>query len=278
MTRALEDRLVDYAKQLEVATGHLAADISDDHDPAFVLDTARPAGGAWRRGAGAMAAAAAVVVAGVFAVSLAADRDRVRTDPVDEPGEVQIDPLSAPGFFSRRGSPDDAVSAYLIDRLDTTADALIIQRLEPEDGQPAALIAYEWSYLEPITTSGGTVVLREGPDGWWDLVDAFSDGLSIDQMTRAEGAITVAYSGPAGADLRLLLQDIGDNVLEEQSCSTGQCSFSGDVPDIPIVVRLQLIDGDGQPVTLEERRIDPSNGPGVTTSTPESAPTTAVAP
>ena len=51
--------------------------------------------------------------------------------------------------------------------------------------------------------AGGTVVLRDLGGGEWEVVESYSDGASIDQITRTATTITVRSTGPAGSHLSL---------------------------------------------------------------------------
>lgn len=277
MTRTIEQRLVDYATALDAAVNERssgnAVSSLERLAPASTRRDESPA----RRRIAAMAAAAAVVLIAFVAVVLAADdRDVVRTDPAAEPSVEPIDPADAPGFFSQQGTADEVVATYLSNRLDVPVSSLKIERLEPEQGQSPTLVGFGWTFSS--SAPGGTVVLRAGPDDWWDVIEAFSDGLSVDSLSRADGSLTVAYSGPSGATMHLILQDIGDNILHETECSDTSCSFLREVPDVPVIVRLQLLDDAGRPITLEERRIDPRPGSEAVTTSTTPTPTTAIGP
>lgn len=276
MTRTLERRLADFAKELDAASERASSAVGYPPLPEALpvgLAASRPS---WRRRTAAMTAVAAALLAVVVTVRFAGDeRGSVNTDPADAPTESLVrDPATAPGFFSTQGTAEGVVQAYLVDRLNRPVEEIRIERLVPPAGPAAPGVGYRWSLVSAAPASGGTVVLRRGPNDWWDIVEAQSAGVSIDMAARHEGGMTVKFSGPDGAELRLILQDIGDNILSESTCSDGpdgHCTLIEgieEIPEIPVVVRLQLIQA-GLPVTFAELRVDPRSTDDFTTTTLE---------
>lgn len=270
MTRTLERRLADFAKELDAASERASSAVGYPPLPEALpvgLAASRPS---WRRRTAAMTAVAAALLALVVTVRFAGDeRGSVNTDPADAPTEsLVVDPATAPGFFSTQGTADGAVQAYLVDRLNRPVEEIRIERLVPPAGPAAPGVGYRWSLVSATPASGGTVVLRRGPNDWWDIIEAQSAVVSIDMAGRHEGEMTVEYSGPDGAELRLILQDIGDNILAESTCSAGQCTPIEEIPEIPVVLRLQLIQA-GLPATFAELRVDPRSTDEFTTTTLE---------
>lgn len=257
MTRTLERRLADYAKQLDLASGqpstHLGVKQLPPRSPASA-----PLRGAWRRRAAAMVAVAATVIAATVAVRITADDgQRVDTDRAGTPTDSATrDLATAPGFFSTQGTADEAVEAYLRDRLDRPAAEINVERMDPAEAPAPPGVGYRWSFATAVPGSGGIVILRRGPNDWWDIIEARSTSVSIGSAAHENGQFTVPYAGRLGPQLRLILQDIGDNVLAEATCSEEPCVATEDVPEIPIVVRLQL-SSDGLPITFAEFRVDP---------------------
>lgn len=277
MTRTLERRLADFAKELDAASERASSAVGYPPLPKALpvgLAASRPS---WRRRTAAMTAVAAALLAVVVTVRFAGDeRGSVNTDPADAPTEsLVVDPTTAPGFFSTQGTAEGAVQAYLVDRLNRPVEEIRIERLVPPAGPAAPGVGYRWSLVSAAPASGGTVVLRRGPNDWWDIIEAQSAVVSIDMAGRHEGEMTVEYSGPDGAELRLIFQDIGDNILAESTCSEGpdgHCTSIKDIeeiPEIPVVVRLQLIQA-GLPVTFAELRVDPRSTDDFTTTTLQS--------
>jgi hypothetical protein len=270
MTRTLERRLADFAKELDAASERASSAVGYPPLPEALpvgLAASRPS---WRRRTAAMTAVAAALLAVVVTVRFAGDeRGSVNTDPADAPTEsLVVDPATAPGFFSTQGTAEGAVRAYLVDRLNRPVEEIRIERLVPPAGPAAPGVGYRWSLVSATPTSGGTVVLRRGPNDWWDIVEAQSAGVSIDRAGRHDGEMTVEYSGPDGAELRLILQDIGNNILAESTCSDGQCTSIEEIPEIPLVLRVALIQT-GLPATFAELRVDPRSTDEFTTTTLE---------
>jgi hypothetical protein len=268
MTRTLERRLADFAKELDAASERASRAVGYRPLPEALpvgLAASRPS---WRRRTAAMTAVAAALLVVVAMVRFAGDeRGSVNTDPADAPTEsLVVDPATAPGFFSTQGTAEGAVQAYLVDRLDRPVEEIRIERLVPPAGPAAPGVGFRWSLVSAAPTSGGTVVVRRGPNDWWDIVEAQSAGVSIDMAARHAGEMTVEYSGPDGAELRLILQDIGDNILAESTCSDGHCTSIEEVPEVPVVLRVQLIQA-GLPVTFAELRVDPRSTDDFTTTT-----------
>lgn len=268
MIRTLERRLADFAKELDAASERATSAVGYSPLPEALpvgLAASRPS---WRRRTAAMTAVAATLLAVVVTVRFAGDeRGAVNTDPADAPTEsLVVDPATAPGFFSTQGTAESAVRAYLVDRLNRSAEEIRIERLVPPAGPAPPGVGFRWSLVTAAPASGGTVVLRRGPNDWWDIVEAQSAGVSINMAGRHEGEMTVEYSGPDGAELRLILQDIGDNILAESTCSDGQCTPIEELPEIPVVLRLQLTEA-GLPATFAELRVDPRSTAEFTTTT-----------
>lgn len=94
--------------------------------------------------------------------------------------------------------------------------------------------------------------------GQWEIVDAYSDGASIDAITRIGGRVEVTSTGLDGVDLRVSVHDLDGATLESMTCAvnvgaTSTCGVSADATDA-VTARVSIM-VDGIAVTFEERLV-----------------------
>ena len=202
----------------------------------------------------------------------------------DDTADVVTDPApEAPAaIFTGVGSPESVAGTYVFDRLDLAPD----QQLTLTSGTagpdvPADLVGITWSFdgrpdLAPPT--GGVVVLRDlGGGNEWEVVESYSDGASIDEISRTATTITARSTGPSGSYLELSVHRLDGTSLSAGGCggaavrrvswpargrggpwavtwSTSPSSFA----DEPLTVRLSIVTAEGEALTLEERLVPPA--------------------
>ena len=257
---------------------------------AEVVPLARPQRSRWP-----IAAAAAVAVVAVLGAAIWAAQD-------DDTAEVVTDPApEAPAaIFTGVGSPESVAGSYVFDRLDLPPD----QQLTLTSGTagpdvPADLVAVTWSFdgrpdLPPPT--GGVVVLRDLGDGnEWEVVESYSDGASIDEISRTATTITARSTGPAGSYLELSVHRLDGTSISAGGCGGAAVGPSNetvdegpvacDLVDEPIsfadealTVRLSIVTVDGDALTLEEHLVPPASeaSPDATTTTTSSSTATSI--
>ena len=186
---------------------------SGDAALAEVVPLARP-----RRSRWPIAAAAAVAAVAVLGAAIWAAQDDDTADVVTDP------PAEAPAaIFTGVGSPESVAGSYVFDRLDLAPD----QQLTLTSGTagpdvPADLVGITWSFdgrpdLPPPT--GGVVVLRDlGGGNEWEVVESYSDGASIDEISRTATTITARSTGPSGSYLELSVHRLDGTSLSAGGC------------------------------------------------------------
>jgi hypothetical protein len=121
------------------------------------------------------------------------------------------------------------------------------------------------------------VVLRDLGADRWEVVESYSDGASIDEISRTATTITVRSTGPSGSYLELSVHRLDGTSITAGGCGGAAVSASGEavdegpvgcdlidepipVADEPLTVRLSVVTVDGVPLTLEERLVPPAEG------------------
>ena len=157
----------------------------------------------------------------------------------------------------------------------------VTRAADPQD--PADLTGVTWQLTgspDLQDPAGGTVVLRDLGGGEWEVVESFSDGASIDQITRAATTITVRSTGPAGSHLSLSVHRLDGEAITAGGCggaAVGSTAASAvdtepvgcdlvdepvEVGDEPVTVRLSIVTPEGVPLTLEEHLVPAADTAG----------------
>ena len=156
-----------------------------------------------------------------------------------------------------------------------------------------------WSFdgrpdLPPPT--GGVVVLRDlGGGNEWEVVESYSDGASIDEISRTATTITARSTGPSGSYLELSVHRLDGTSLSAGGCGGAAVGPSGETVDEgpvacdlvdepisygdePLTVRLSIVTAEGEALTLEERLVPPAaeESPDATTTTTSSSTATSL--
>ena len=121
------------------------------------------------------------------------------------------------------------------------------------------------------------MVLRDlGGGNQWEVVESYSDGASIDEISRTATTITARSTGPSGSYLELSVHRLDGTSLSAGGCGGAAVSASGEavdegpvacdlvdepIPfaDEPLTVRLSIVTAEGEALTLEERLVPPAS-------------------
>lgn len=211
------------------------------------------------RGRWLLVAAAAAVLLGGVAVTAVVTRD-------DEVRLVTPPPSGDPVIFTAPGDAEAVALAYLADRLEAPIDAI---ELQPDDGIGGGGAAgFDWIRADVDAGTGGFVGLLER-DGRWAVLEAFTDGASIDVAERDVDSVTVRTTGPAGSHVQLSIHRLSGESLTAGGCGGAAIGPGADEPtdpvtcslvdepvhvgDEPLTVRFSVVTQDGVRLTLEER-------------------------
>lgn len=216
----------------------------------------RPARRRWL----AAAAAAVVVIAGVAAVIVHDDDKTTLVTPSVDPDPV---------IFTAAGTAEDVARAYLVDRLDAAPAAIELRASDSIGAADAA--GFDWTRTDVEAPTGGFVGLLER-NGRWAVLEAFTDGPSIDSVDRNAASLTVHTTGPAGSYVQLSVhllsgeslsaggcggEAVGANGPEEPTepvtCSLVDEPIPNEVADDPLTIRFSVVTREGTLLTLEEQ-------------------------
>ena len=179
---------------------------------AEVVPLARP-----RRSRWPIAAAAAVAVVAVLGAAIWAAQDDDTAEVVTDP-PPRHPPRSSPASDRPRAWPGRTCSiASTFPRTSSSRSPAG----PPDPMSPPT----SWRHLElrrparPPPPTGGVVVLRDlGGGNEWEVVESYSDGASIDEISRTATTITARSTGPSGSYLELSVHR-----LDGTSISAGGC-------------------------------------------------------
>jgi len=287
----LADRAAEVTADAAAGEAAVAARLqSGDAALAEVVPLARP-----RRSRWPIAAAAAVAAVAVLGAVVWAAQDDDTAEVVTNPA-----PEAPAAIFTGVGSPESVAGTYLFDRLDLSPDqqlTLIGGTAGPD--VPADLVGITWSFdgrtdLAPPT--GGVVVLRDlGGGNRWEVVESYSDGASIDEISRTATTITARSSGPAGSYLELSVHRLDGTSISAGGCGGAAVGPSNETvdeepvgcdlvdepisfADEPLTVRLSIVTAEGEALTLEEHLVPPAaeGSPDATTATTSSSTATSL--
>jgi hypothetical protein len=210
------------------------------------------------------AAAVAVLVAGVAALIARDDAKVTLITPTDT-----VEPV----IFTAPGAAEDVALAYLEDRLDVAAGAIDLRSSESIGAADAA--GYQWTRTDVDEPSGGFVglLLR---DGRWAVLEAFSDGPSIDAAERDAEGVTVRTTAPTGTYVQLGIHRLTGEAITSGGCggeAVGAAPHPPALPvecdldepivvadDAPLTVRFSVVTQDGVRLTLEEQLLTVAGG------------------
>ena len=140
------------------------------------------------------------------------------------------------------------------------------------------------------------MVLRDlGGGNEWEVVESYSDGASIDEISRTATTITARSTGPSGSYLELSVHRLDGTSISAGGCGGAAVGPSGEavdegpvgcdlvdepIPygDEPLTVRLSIVTAEGEPLTLEEHLVPPAaeGSPDTTTTTTSSSTATSL--
>ena len=121
------------------------------------------------------------------------------------------------------------------------------------------------------------MVLRDlGGGNEWEVVESYSDGASIDEISRTATTITARSTGPSGSYLELSVHRLDGTSISAGGCGGAAVGASGEavdegpvgcdlvdepIPfgDEPLTVRLSIVTAEGEALTLEEHLVPPAS-------------------